>query len=249
MRPMAAVRELRSPPIVEAIVDLRAAVTGPLSAFEELAREVQADYPKPAFRRGVRAELRVEHGKLLPPTAEDLGFQGVWLTSESGNTMVQFRPDGFTFNNLNAYIGGGQLLTEAVRLWSLFAERLKPTSVARIALRYINQLRLPFKDGDKFEKYLTATPPTPDGAPQRVSEFLSRVVAQVPEISASVIVTQQLTYNETLVPLILLDVDASQLGEFSPDPQQLRTALDRLRILKNNTFFSLLTEDAVQLFL
>lgn len=246
---MAAPRDLRNPPIVEALVDIRAAVSASPEAFEAVARELQSTYPTRKIRRGVKAEFRVEEGRLIPPTAEDLGFQGVMLYSESGQALVQFRPDGFTFNNLKSYLGGDMLLVEALRLWSLFSDRLHPTAVTRVALRYINQLNLPYRHNDDFAKYLTAAPSTPAGAPQSVSEFLSRVVAYDSEASATIVTTQQLTTPDPSgFPLVVIDVDAFCMGEFPTDAQALRATLDTLRTLKNRTFFSLLTDAAVELF-
>ncbi len=243
---MAAVCELRSPPIVEALVDLRCVVTGEQADFEALARGIASDYPRADFRRNARTELRVEGGRLLPLETEDLGFQGAWLTSASGNMIAQFRPDGFTLNNLNAYVGGEQLLAESMRLWTMFIERFRPASVARIALRYINQLHLPYRQGDEFDRFLTAAPISPRGAPQLVDEFLTRVVSQEPDIPATVIITQQLTSDEAHQPLVLLDIDAFQEGLFSIEPQDVRASLDRLRLLKNATFFAHLTDEALE---
>ena len=246
---MALPRELKSPPIVEALVDIRAAVSAPQEAFESLGRELHAEYPKADPRRGVVAELRVEQGKLIPPTARDMGFQGVWLHREDGTAIVQFRPDGFTFNNVGSYMGGETLITEAVRLWSKFAAQVQPTAVTRVALRYINQLRLPFRPGDEFSRFLTAAPLTPEGAPQSVSEFLSRVVAHdEADTGATVITTQQLTIPEPNAPLVVIDVDAFRQGQFSTDTEELRPILDSLRVLKNRAFFALLTDGAVEWF-
>src|SRR6266496_2495669 len=158
---MAAPRELRFPPIVEALVDLQAAVSAPPEAFEALARELQGEYPKQTVRRGVKAEFRVEQGKLVPPTAEDLGFQGVLLRNEDRTVIIQLRPDGFTFNNVKIYVGGDALLTEALNVWSRFAQAFQPTTVTRVALKYVNQFKLPFRTRDEFSKYLTAAPLTP----------------------------------------------------------------------------------------
>jgi uncharacterized protein (TIGR04255 family) len=247
---MALPRDLKNPPISEALVDIRAVVSALPESFETLAGELRAEYPKKDTRRGMLAELKVEHGKLIPPTSRDLGFQGILLHKNDGTAIVQFRPDGFTLNNLNTYMGGAKLIGEAIRLWSQFFVRLQPTGVTRIALRYINQLRLPYLPGDDFSRFLTAAPPTPKEAPQAVSEFLTRVVAHDDEDSqATVITTQQLTNPEPNKPIVVIDVDAFRQGEFSVDADELRSILESLRVLKNRTFFSLLTDEAVELFL
>ena len=54
---MASPRELKSPPISEALVDIRAALSAPPEFFEALSREFQAEYPRTDTRRGLVAEL------------------------------------------------------------------------------------------------------------------------------------------------------------------------------------------------
>jgi uncharacterized protein (TIGR04255 family) len=246
---MATPRVLARPPITEALVDLRAVVSQPQEAFDAFAEELRPEFPRSDIRRGIKAELKVEHGKLMPPIAKDLGFQGIVAVNPDGTIIVQFRPDGFTFNNLRSYIGGDRLISEALRVWSRFADRMHVLTVTRIALRYINRLELPFHEGDDFGRYLTAAPGLPAGAPQKVSEFLARVVAHDESTTATVISTQRFKTPASGLPSVLIDVDAFQFGEFSTNPQDLRTILEPLRILKNQTFFSLLTDEAVKLFL
>ena len=245
---MATARTLSSPPISEALVDIQAAVVASPEAFEALGKEFKSEYPRADTRRIFQAELKVEHGRLLPPVAKDLGFQGVWLFNSDETAVVQFRPNGLTLNNLKKYIGGDRLIDEALTLWSRFSERLQPTPVMRIALRYINRLELPFRPGDGFDRFLTAAPPVPPEAPQSVSEFLSRVVTQEPTTEATVIITQQLTHAEPNSPLVVIDVDTFKSGTLSTDPCELRKSREQLRLLKNRTFFSLLTEEAVKLY-
>ena len=48
----------------------------------------------------MKGEFRIEAGKLLPPTSLDLGVHGLRLEAEDGHRIVQFRRDGFTFNNV-----------------------------------------------------------------------------------------------------------------------------------------------------
>ena len=171
------------------------------------------------------------------------------MRSDDGHAVVQFRPDGFTFNNLNSYMGGDRLIVEALGLWDVFVAHTKPVAVSRVGLRFTNQLKLPFQVGDEFSRFLTAAPPTPEGAPQQVSEFLSRVVASEPgEFLATVIMTQQLTLPEPNAALIVLDVDVFREDDFPPDSRSLRAVVDDLRRAKNRAFFSLLTDEAVNLY-
>jgi uncharacterized protein (TIGR04255 family) len=245
---MATPRDLRNPPIVEALVDIRAAVIAPPEAFEAFALELRSAYPKSNTRRGIKAELKVENGKLVRPTAEDLGFQGIVLQDEDGSLIVQLGPEGFTFNNLKKYMGGDALLTGALNVWSRYVQVMQPVTVTRIALKYVNQIKLPFMVGDEFTRFLTAPPTSPRGALQAVSEFLGRVVSHKEDGHTTVITTQRLVVTEALPANYILDVDAFVMDDFSVDASRLRPVLDVLRGIKNQTFFAHLTEEAVQLF-
>jgi uncharacterized protein (TIGR04255 family) len=248
---MATVRHLRNAPISEALVDIRMATDASLdrSALKPLEEELRARFPKIQEKRGFLAEFRVEEGKLGVPSARDMGFQGLRLTSDDGTRVVQFRPDGFTLNNVGAYVGGDPLLKEALEIWGRFAARAHPKTVTRVALRYLNRLELPFREGDDFHRFLVAPPELPVGSPQRVSGFLSRVIA-IDEMGASAIITQKLeeTTQPQRVPTVIIDIDVFRGGDFGIDSDDLKPILEELRQIKNRAFFSLLTEEAVKMY-
>lgn len=250
---MAAPQHLARPPITEALVDVRIIGDHGVDAdrLQPLREELKDVFPKIEEKKQFLTEFRVEAGKLMPPVARDLGFQGLWLATADGTRIAQFRPDGFTLNNvgLGQYVGGEHLLDEAVRLWSRYAAIARPAAVIRLALRYLNRLDLPLRDGDDFRRYLTAPPELPDGAPQKVSSFISRVVAH-DESGASVVVTQKLDTPAgpvSVVPVII-DIDVFFSRELEPVPDVLRASLEVLRVLKNQSFFALLTDEAVKLY-
>lgn len=244
---MAAPRTLSRPPIAEALIDFRATTSAPAESFEAFAKELQSEFPNRQIQQAIRAELRVEGGKLIPPRAESLGFQGVILSNTDETLKLQIGPTGFTLNNLKSYVGGGRLIAEALRLWSLFVAQMHTMEVTRVAFRYINRLELPLQHGDKIETLLAAGPTLPDGAPQHVNEFLMRVVTRDPETDAFAIITQRLNMIGGNA-VALIDVDVVREGKFSVEADNLRAILNSLRVLKNRTFFSLLTEEAVALF-
>ena len=254
IQPVALPQDLARPPITEALVDLRIITDHTIDAdrLRPLRDELKDVFPLADERRGFQANFRVEAGKLVPPAATDLGFQGIRLKTADGSRIVQFRPDGFTFNNvgLGRYLGGDELLNEALRWWSRYQELTGVAAVVRLALRYLNRLDLPLHHGDQFKKFLVAPPELPPGAPQMVSSFVSRIVAH-DDTGAIAVVTQKLDRPKTqatIVPVII-DVDASFMMEMEPKPEHLRGLLEILRTVKNRCFFSLLTDEAVKLYI
>ena len=119
-----------------------------------------------------------------------------------------------------------------------------------MAMRYLNRLDLPFRDGDSFTRFLVAPPELPAGAPQLVRSFVSRIVAH-DGTGAQAIVTQKLNVRPDPPVAVILDLDILYpLSEgIEPTADAIRAYLEKLRILKNQTFFSLITEEAVKLYL
>ncbi len=246
---MAVPRRLRKPPITEAIVDFRIVADAAITRerLEPICVALREQFPNIEEKRQFVAEFRVENGRLIPPSSKDLGFQAVWLTSQDRRRIAQFRTDGCTLNQVAEYTGGDELIESALALWTEYAAVIKPKAVTRLALRYLNQLNLPFRQGDEFEVFLVAPPELPEGAPQKVSDFLSRIVAH-DDTGAHAIVTQKMQSGPMVPVPVVIDVDVFFDIEISPDVRELRPFLSLLRDLKNRCFFSLLTEEAVKLF-
>lgn len=246
---MAARRPLARPPIKEALVDFRVAFDPPLERerLQSLREPVSPDYPVVDEKRAFRAEVRFDKGRLSPST-DDLGFHGLFFSTNDRKRLAQFRRDGFTLNQLAPYLGADALIPEALRLWELYRNTSQPTSVTRVALRYINSLRLPLRTSESFSRFMTAAPEMPPSTPQGISGFLTRVVAH--EDSNIVIVTQKLDprAEDGLAPYTL-DIDAHRTGELPADSEELLGIFERLRELKNRIFFEFLTDEAVELYL
>ena len=242
-------RPLNRPPIVEALVDLRASVPGDPKMFKALADALKDEFPTRQDRRDIKAKMEVKDGKLVPSDVHSQVFGGVRIANADQTIYVQFRPDGFTLNNMKIYVGGDQLIEKSLTLWELLVERTKPEIVSRVALRYINRLELPLIEGAEFNRYLTSPPELPEGGPQLISEFLSRIVGHDEQRQATAVVIQQLKKQQAGPPItITVDVNVFQTGDFPVDSTALREVLDSLRMLKNETFFSLLTDETVSFY-
>jgi uncharacterized protein (TIGR04255 family) len=246
---MAAPRPLRIPPIREALLDIRVASDPPpsIATLQALHSQVRDRYPTVDERRGFKAEIRIESGRLAPPSTEDLGFAGLWCKSADGLQIAQFRPDGFTLNRLAPYASADALIREGLELWEMYRNATQPVSVTRVALRYINTLKLPIGAGDDFADFLTAAVITPPATPQSVSSFLTRAV--VHEGEDVCIVTQTF---ESVGPgedsPVTLDIDAFRVDDLPRQAPELLGIFARLRQLKNQIFFGYLTDRTVELY-
>jgi len=245
---MATPRHLARTPIREALVDIRVVPDSPVSAqrFAVLREQLADGYVKVDERRNIRANLSVREGKIVPPIPE-YSFGGLWLKTEQDDRIAQFRPDGFTLNQVRTYEGGDAIINEALRLWEIYRNLAGSLVVTRVAMRYINDLKLPIGPDDDFQRFLTEPARLPVQAPQLFSSFLTRVIAhEEPDV---VIVTQQMEVTEHGVPpSITIDVEVACHDGLSGDVEVIRAHLNRLRGLKNKVFFSLVTDETVSLY-
>jgi len=241
-------RHLNRPPIVEALVDLRASVPGDPGTFIALAGKLRDEFPVNEQQNEVQGTIEIKEGKVVLPHVSPPSFAGVRIANVDKTVYVQFRPDGFTLNNCKVYMGGDQLIDKALSLWEALVERNRPEIVSRVAMRYINRLELPLKDGDPFERYLTSAPKLPRGTPNLVSEFLTRIVGHDTQRQATAVVIQQLKQQGEQPVSVTVDVDVFRAESFPVDSAALREVLSSLRLVKNNTFFSLLTDETVSFY-
>ncbi len=246
---MLPVRHLSKAPITEALVDIRIAGARPEDqALETLAASLKNIYPHVEPRKQFQATFRSQGGRMVT-NAKDKGLQGFFLHSQDRTKVVQIRVDGFTFNKLKPYTTAEELIDEALGVWEQYREAVSPPVVARVALRYLNRLDLPFQPGDDFSRFLTSAPPVADTQGQSVREFLSRVVCNYEEAEALAVVTQRLAPEpKTRTTPVTLDIDVFREGQFGTSVSDLRPMLEILRTLKNRIFFSLVTPEAMELF-
>lgn len=239
-------RHLKKAPITEALIDLRVEPVEIQTAWkDEIAASLAADYPIVEEQRSINTRIGLASGGA---ETRDVGTTGYVFKTEDGNTLVQFRSDGFTFNKLEPYTSWDEILPASLRLWSHYVTRFQPSVVTRIAVRYINHIGLP-SIGFVPEKYFESPVETPHGAPQMVSRYLQTMVLHDPGAGNIVRVTQALEMpGSSTEHTFLLDIDASRSGAFPTDEPIIEDALSSLRQLKNDVFFGHLTDEALRLF-
>ena len=129
---------LSKAPIVEAVIDIRVV---PSVKWDEIClqsdlKQRLPDFPKVEPLREARYQLTI--GKQNNPTVEDLGCVGFKCQSSDNLHIAQFNKEAFVFSRLKPYLDWAQLRQEALRLWAIYFELLKPREVIRIGLRFIN---------------------------------------------------------------------------------------------------------------
>jgi uncharacterized protein (TIGR04255 family) len=244
---MARPREhLKNAPIVEAVIDFRVVPQGDVSGetFGDLRAAIGEKYTRESSIQSIEARFGIVHGTPLKPwqMQTDLGYR-----YKAETEIVQFRVDGFTFSKLARYTTWGEVSSEAFRLWNIYLDLAKPRQVSRIAVRYINRMRL--ANVKELGEYLTEAPKLPLPAPQRIREFLTRVYVDDDRRKASAIMVQALEPQIDPESIsLLLDIDAfCEINEM-PGDLGLLSAFGKLRDLKNEIFFASITEKIVEMY-
>lgn len=128
----------------------------------------------------------------------------------------------------------------------LFAKIAGVRAASRLALRYINELSIPWKEGDAFETYLAAPPTLPEIIPQHISEFQTVCSAHDEATGIGVNITQRKRGGPGN---LLLDIDVYRVGPFlAHDDKNIESVFESLHEMKNRVFFNMVTEKCLQLF-
>ena len=247
---MARIRHLDNAPITEAIIDFRVKLAPSFdpARFSGLAERLQETYPRHEQRKLFKQELGVKNGRPLSIGPKDLGFHGYWFKSADEKKIAQFRVDGFTFNKLRPYTSWAEVIEEARQLWDLYVEVASPEVVTRIAVRYINHLKIPAPVKDPSE-YFRAPIPIPVDLPLALNNYLTRVVVRDRESDVAVNISHALTEVVDSKHLtFLLDIDAYKARDFEPTDHVIWETFEALHDSKNRIFFGSITEETARLY-
>lgn len=241
---------LTKAPAREALIDIQFAPPVPTEAiksFTQLA-ESRFDRSLPIWTATFGFAFTPEGtAEQHPSSRAAVGFR---LESAEPPHVLQCRTTGFTFSRLSPYGCWEDLRSAAKAEWDQFIAFAPEFSVNRIAVRYINELKIPLPLGD-FAEYLASPPDVPKDLSQAVSSFLQRVVIPDAENRWVSIVTQALEPAGQPAAdhiSVLLDVDVFRMVEIkSSNSDRIWLELDQLRVQKNRMFFGHITDKMVDL--
>ncbi len=245
---MAKYTHLENAPITEALIDIRVKMREDLTVekLESIYNSISGQYPDKKARHKWEGKFEFKKGE-SPISLGTETIDGYIFTSTDHKQIFQARLDGFTFSRLKPYETWEQLHDEAYKLWQKYREVNSP-EITRVALRYINKMEIPLS-GKDFNEYLAAAPIVPEGLPQGVSSFLTRVVIHEPSIDAAAIITQALeqVVNPNFIPIIL-DIDVFRQKSEGISEEDAWKILEKLRHFKNTIFFESITEKTKEIF-
>lgn len=244
--------KLKSPPIVEAVLDIDCDLppASDLAVLEAAASERLRDaYPISKKRLLHEMEVKAEVGE-APQVMSRHGVQALMFCAADEKQLIQFRPQGYSFNRLVPYTSLDDYLPEIERTWQIFRELTAPVQVRMARLRYINRLPLPADEsGAGLGRFLKLRPRLPAKAKLTLAGFFSQHAAVDPETGNAVNITVATQPREGDKQPVILDIEAYCAINAEPgDWDSVAERIQSLRRLKNAVFEHSLTRSCLQLF-
>jgi len=243
---MAERSHLTNAPIQEAVIDIRFSPLVGDAIIDRLAAEfageggVVQDLWETAF------ELQLEAGKTSSTNrAVRLGKR---IDRPDRRSICQLRGNGLTFSRLPPYDDWISMSSEAAVLWKRYLSEGAAGSINRVAVRYVNALELDLPIPD-FGALLTCPPEVPEGLPQSVVSAINRTQVINPDTRDVMMITQVIegpTADGGAVRLVF-DIDVTHdCAVHAQDFADIEAILQRLHDVKNDVFFSYLTDKALE---
>jgi len=242
---------LSKAPIKEAIIDIQVAFEKDISldSIQLINDEIREDFPirenKYKWTTGFKLQGAV------PQISEHSGSQIGFMFKSADNTKVlQATVEGFTFNKLPPYLTWDSFSKEAKSLWNIYLEKLKPSKINRIGLRYINRIEIPLPIRE-LKDYILTCPDIAPNLPNALSNLLMRLEIPVSESEAMVIITESIDKvvggaQEPKLPLIY-DIDVIKILSIDSKDPIVWDYYEELRNIKNKFFFNSNTDKTKEL--
>lgn len=159
----------------------------------------------------------------------------------------QARRDGYAFSKLAPYEDWSALVAGALAGWADYSAVLEPEELHAVAVRFINRVSFPLEEF-KLARYFTTPPVPPPRLPWHFHGFVHQSIYGVPDSPCAVQVIIARAFDglsPESVPF-LIDIEVTLKEPLTALAKSLEDVLTEMRELKNQAFFHLLTEEALQ---
>ena len=234
-------------PLTEAVIDVRVTPSASVTLDDLAGVQSGEETAYPTRKTHTVLQGQISAGQQVGASAKQT-HDGYVFVSGDERQIFQARTGGFAFSRLEPYERWETFRDEARRLWTKYQSAVKPESVSRAAVRYINRLNLPLPFND-FAEFLRLSPDVPSELPQGLSAFVLRFAIPLEDVGGTLLLT------ETLVPpaqegvvSIVLDIDIFREFSSPLSDQEIWGFFEKLRTKKNEAFEACITDRTRRLF-
>jgi uncharacterized protein (TIGR04255 family) len=244
---MAKTRTYPNAPITEAIIQLLVKPAQGIS-LTDLAHAHEGEEKSYPDRKDLQLATGLfEMGPRVSAaaSAQHIGFM---YSSSDQKQVYQTGLEGFSFIRLAPYESWHLFNKEAGRLWQKYRERLKPTAVTRLAVRYVNRLDLPGPHVETKD-YLRTQPEIAADLPQALAGYFMHLQIPMEDIRCMLLINETIgaSPKSGCVGLIL-DIDVFRTDDIPQDEGGIWQMFETLRVRKNEIFEACITDRARELF-
>lgn len=242
----------KNPPLLEAVCEFRFVVEGDLSTDSVGAfyNAIQASFPKQKKGKMNKLEFHIDAEKTPEENKKNISqdyYEFEQYFSEDEKCSIQLDGGRVSIHRIKPYTSWTDFLPLIQLVHNAYTTHFQPTEVARIGIRYINEIILPSSNFNFSEYFaLQASVPSLD-ANSRQSIFLGAIYEQNEGRDAIKVQFADKQQNNPDIKAFILDLDyflAKPVIPLSGLDQWLGEAHTNLEIV----FEGLLTQDAKAIF-
>ena len=230
-------------PITEALLDIRASPPEDfdLEDLREFTAPLGDRYPTRRLQSQFETEICEDQGQAEPSVVTRHAVRGYSFFNPSQDRVVQARRDGFSFSKLHPYDTWDELRKEAREIWTLYRAAARPTSVHRLAVRYINRIPLP-AEPVQLQEWFNLHPEIPEQLGP-MEEFLVRTVVRHPAnpVYRAILTLATQPPAPGRLAAVMLDIHVFTVVDVDPASDLIWDMLEDLRVFKNDVFFGTIT--------
>lgn len=215
-----------NPTIVEALCEIHFGLSSEHPWRSSLAAElfflVRNEYPEMELIQAPGFRVDIARQRLLPPQPR------VSFKSLEEDRVIQLSESTLTINILAPYPGWQEVIRITVDVWEKSLGVIKPQSITRIGLRYINRISYTSEDNTPAS-WLKATNNIPASVIMSAPGFVSRVETRPAEDEKIIVtVSDEQPSDEVATAALLLDVDRIVERQMNTDTHTLLQEMNKL---------------------
>jgi uncharacterized protein (TIGR04255 family) len=238
------VRHYNHAPIVEAIIDLRAALPDDagLRSFTSFSESLRDQFSTvQEINAVVMAFRKEEHSEgQFNSRQEKVGLR---LDNARGDRVLQVQRSGFTYSHMAPYSDWVTFREEAKALWARYIQTNGISQVTRLAVRVINKVKLPTSIAE-LSRYSNLLPHPPKAIPSTPEAFFTQMQLN----GGAWVDGSHVLVNAGAAPLadgtleLLLDFDLFVEATKAAAAPEIWEILDRLSTAKDDLFEACITD-------
>ena len=234
---MARIRPLSRPPIREAILEFQIAPMVDISIEELEQWEILSTYSALKIKKSSGISFKMNSDLTFGESSARQSIEGGVSHDSERNIALQIMRNRLTVNKLAPYTDFDFLKKEAQTFWEQYQRKLNPEKIQRVGLRYINEISL----SELPEHYLLREfVPQGELAAQAIRSYQRYEIRRVEQQIGGLV--QIIIENES--KRLFIDIDTfSERPYQANDTMVWSESVERLHSLKNELFFSTITEE------